>query len=65
MHGRTNCDVFKGTCDKIERHRFSDKSSARHKIYDNFLMIVIVVYLTRTFYDDDLFVTMASPKYNL
>jgi hypothetical protein len=28
-------------------------------------MIVIVVYLTRTFYDDDLFVTMASQKHNL
>jgi hypothetical protein len=36
-----------------------------HKIYDSFLMIVIVAYLTRTFCDDDLFVTMMSPKYNM
>ena len=65
MYGGTNCDVFGGTYDEIERHRFSDESSVRHKFYDDFFMIVIVVYLTRTFYDDDLFVTMVSPKYNL
>jgi hypothetical protein len=65
MHGSMNCDVFRVTYDKIECHRFSDESDVRHKIYDNFLMIVIMVYLTRTFYDDDLFVIMASPKYNM
>jgi hypothetical protein len=36
----------------------------RHKIYDDLLMIVIVVHLTRTFCDDGLFVTMTSQKYN-
>jgi hypothetical protein len=65
MHDCMNYDVFRLTYDKIECHRFSDESDARHKIYDNFLMIVIIVYLTRTFCDDDLFDTMASPKYNL
>jgi hypothetical protein len=65
MHGSTNCDVFRCAYDEIECHMFSDKPSARHKIYDDFLMIVIVVYLTRTFYDDGIFVTMASLKYNL
>jgi hypothetical protein len=63
MHGTTNFDVFKGTYDETERHRFSDEFGMFHKIYDDFLLVVIVVYLTRTFYDDDLFVTMASPKY--
>jgi hypothetical protein len=29
------------------------------------LLVVIVGYLTRTFCDDVLFVTMVSPKYNL
>jgi hypothetical protein len=29
------------------------------------LMIVIVANLTRTFCDDDLFITMTSPKYNM
>jgi hypothetical protein len=48
-----------------ECHRFSDESDVGHKIYDDFLMIIIIIYLTRTFCDDDLFVTMASPKYNL
>jgi hypothetical protein len=65
MHGSMNCDVFRCAYDEIEHHRFSDKFNVRHKIYDSFLIIVILVYLTRTFYDDDLFVTMASPKYNL
>jgi hypothetical protein len=65
MHGSTNCDVFRGTYDETERHSFSDEFDVRHKIYDDFLLIVIVVYLTRTFYDDVLFVTMASPKYNM
>jgi hypothetical protein len=65
MHGSTNCDVFRGTYDEIECHRFSDEYGMRHKIYDNFLLVVIVGYLTRTFCDDVLFVTMVSPKYNL
>jgi hypothetical protein len=63
MHATINCDVFRGNYDERERHKFSDESDVRHKIYDDFLMIVIVVYLTRTFYDDGLFVTMASSKY--
>jgi hypothetical protein len=61
----TNCDVFRMTYDKIECHRFSDEIDVCHKIYDDFLMIVIVVYLTRTFCDDDLFITTSSPKYNM
>jgi hypothetical protein len=65
MHGCTNCDVFTVTYDEIESHRFSDESSVCHKIYDDFFIIVIVVHLTRTFYDGGLFVIMASPKYNL
>ena len=65
MHDTTNCDVFRGTYDEIARHRFSDEYAMRHKIYDNFLMIVIVVYLTRTFYDDGFFVTISSPKQNM
>jgi hypothetical protein len=65
MHDTTNCDVFRGTYDEIDRHRFSDEYAMRHKIYDGFLMIVIVVYLTRTFCDADIFVTMTSPIYNL
>jgi hypothetical protein len=65
MHDSTNCDIFKGTYDEIKCHRFCDESGMRHKIYDDFLMIVIVVHLTRTFCDDVLFVTMVSPKYNL
>jgi hypothetical protein len=36
-YGSTNCDVFGGTYDEIERHEFSDESSVRHKIYDDFL----------------------------
>jgi hypothetical protein len=65
MHGSTNHDIFTLTYDKIECHRFSDESDVRHKIYDNFLMIVIIVYLTRTFCDNDLFVIVASLKYNM
>jgi hypothetical protein len=65
MHVNTNCDVFIMTYDKIECHRFSDEFDVCHKLYDVFLMIVIVVYLTRTFCDDDLFVTTMSPKHNL
>jgi hypothetical protein len=65
MHGTTNCDVFRDIYDAIECHRCSDEFDVRHKIYDDFLLIVIVVYLTRTFCDDVLFVTMASPKYNM
>jgi hypothetical protein len=65
MHGSTNRDIFRVTYDKIECHRFSDESDVSHKIYDNFLMIVIIVYLTRTFCDNDLFVTVASLKYNM
>jgi hypothetical protein len=65
IHVSMNCDVFRVAYDKIECHRFSDESNVRHKIYDDFLMNVIVVYLTRTFCDDDLFVTIVSPKYNL
>jgi hypothetical protein len=65
MYGGTNCDVFGGTYDEIERHRISDESSVRHKIYDDFWIIVIVVYLTRAICDDDLFVTIASAKHNL
>jgi hypothetical protein len=65
MHNYMNCDVFRHTYDELERHRFSDDCGVCHKIYDDFPLIVIVVHLTRTFCDDDLFVTMTSPKYKL
>jgi hypothetical protein len=62
-HNCMNYDVFRHTYDKLECHRFSDDCGVRQKIYDGFLLIVIVVHLTRTLCYDDLFVTMASPKY--
>jgi hypothetical protein len=65
MHVSTICDVFKGTYDEIECHRFSDEAGMRHRIYDDFLIIVIVGYLTRTFCDGGFFVTKTSPKHNL
>jgi hypothetical protein len=65
MHNCMNCDIFRHTYDKLEHHRFSDDCGVHHKIYDDFSLIIIVVHLTRTFCDDDLFVTMASPKYKL
>jgi hypothetical protein len=57
--------MFLNTYDKLEHHKFRDDCGVRHKIYDNFLLIIIVVHLTRTFCDDDLFVTMTSPKNKL
>jgi hypothetical protein len=60
-----NYDIFKHTYDKLEHNKFSDNYGVRHKIYDDFLLIFIVIHLTRTFCDDDLFVTMASPKNKL
>jgi hypothetical protein len=65
MHNCMNCDVFRHTYDELEHHSFSDDCGVRHKIYDDFSIIIIVVHLTRTFCDDDLFVTMVSPKYKL
>jgi hypothetical protein len=65
MHVSTNCDVFRGNYDEIECHRFSDEDSMCHRIYDDFLIIVIVLYLTRTFCDNGFFVTMTSPKHNM
>jgi hypothetical protein len=62
MHVSTNGDVFRGTYDETECHRFSDESGMRHRIYDDFLIIIIASYLTRTFCDDGFFVTMTSPK---
>jgi hypothetical protein len=62
-HNCMNCDIFRHTYDELECHRFSDDCSVRHKIYGNFLLIVIVVHLRQTFCDNDLFLTMASPKY--
>jgi hypothetical protein len=62
IHICMNCDVFRHTYDELERHIFSDECDVRHKIYDKFSLIVIVVHLTHTF---DLFVTMASPKCKL
>jgi hypothetical protein len=64
-HNCMNCDIFRHTYDKLECHRFSDNCGVRHKIYDDFLIIIIVVHLTRTFCDNDLFVIMASSKYKL
>jgi ribosomal protein L33 len=64
-HNCINCDVFKHTYDKLERYKFSDNCGVHHKIYNDFLLIIIVVHLTCTFCDDDLFVTMASPKYKI
>jgi hypothetical protein len=60
-----DCDVFKKTYKKLKHHKFSDDFGVRHKIYDDFLLIVIVVHLTRTFCDDDLFVIMVLPKNKL
>jgi hypothetical protein len=34
-----NCDIFRHTYDELECHRFSEDYSARHKIYDAFLLI--------------------------
>ena len=65
MQGCMDCDVFRDTYDKVERHWFSDECGARHKICDSFLQIVIGAHLTRTFCDDGLFITMASLEYNL
>jgi hypothetical protein len=53
-HNCMNCDIFKHTYDKLEHHKFSDDCGVRQKIYDDFLLIVIVVHLTHTFCDDDL-----------
>jgi hypothetical protein len=64
-HNCMNYDVFIHSYDELEPHRFSDNCGVHHKICDDFLLIVIVVHLTRTFCDDDLFVTMVSPKYKL
>jgi hypothetical protein len=63
MHNCMNCDVLRHTYDELEHHSFSDDCDVRHKIYDDFLLIIIVVHLTLTYYNDDIFVTMASPKY--
>jgi hypothetical protein len=52
-HDCTNCDIFRHTYDKLQCHRFSNVCGVRHKIYDNFF-IVIVVHLTHTFCDDGL-----------
>jgi hypothetical protein len=52
-HGCTNCDIFTHTYDELECHRFSDDCGVRYKIYDDFLLIIIVVYLIRTFCDND------------
>jgi hypothetical protein len=62
MHNCMNCDIFIHTYDELDRHSFSDDCGVHHKIYDYFSLIVTVVHLIRTFYDDDLFTTMASPK---
>jgi hypothetical protein len=62
-HHCMNCDIFRHTYDELECHRFSDNCDGCHKIYDKFLLIIIIVHLTRTFCDDGVFVTMASPKY--
>jgi hypothetical protein len=62
---RMNCGIFKHTYDKLKHHKFNNDCGVRHKIYDDFLLIVIVVHLTCTFCDDDLFLTMASPKNKL
>jgi hypothetical protein len=65
MNNCMNCDIFRHTYDELEYHRYSDDCSVRHKIYDDFSLIVIVVHLTCTFCDDDLFVILVSPKYKL
>jgi hypothetical protein len=62
MHNCMNCDIFIHTYDELDRHSFSDDCDVHHKIYDYFSLIVTVVHLICTFYDDELFVTMASPK---
>jgi hypothetical protein len=31
-----NRDIFRHTYDELERHKFSDDCSLRHKIYDDF-----------------------------
>jgi hypothetical protein len=64
-HNHMNYVIFRHSYDELECHRFSDDCGVHHKIYDDFSLIIIVVHLTRTFCDDDLFVTMASPKYKL
>jgi hypothetical protein len=65
MHNWMDCDVFRHIYDKLECHSFSDNCGVRHKIYDDFSLIVIFVHLTHTFCGDDLFVTMTTPKYKL
>jgi hypothetical protein len=57
--------TFLDTYDELERHRFSDDCGVHRKINDDFLLIVIVVRLTRTICDNGLFITMASAKYKL
>jgi hypothetical protein len=64
-HKCMNCDIFKHTYNKLEHHKFSDDCGVRHKIYDSFSILVIIVYLTRTFCDNDLFITMVPPKNKL
>jgi hypothetical protein len=64
-HECMNCDILRHNYDELEWHIFSDDCDAHHKIYDDFLLIIVVLHLTRTFCDDDLFVTMALPKYKL
>jgi hypothetical protein len=65
MHNCMNCDIFRPTYDELECHSFSDDCGVCHKIYDDFSLIIKVVHLTRTFCDDELFVTMASQEYKL
>jgi hypothetical protein len=44
IHICMNYDIFRHNNDELERHRFSDDCGVRHKIYDDFLLIVIVVH---------------------
>jgi hypothetical protein len=51
--------------DNLECHRFYDKYSFRHNIYDDFLPFVTKDPLTGTFYDNGIFVTEASRQQKL
>jgi hypothetical protein len=61
-YNTTLYDVLGLVYDNLERHKFYDEYIFRHYIYDLFLRFVIKDLLTRTFCDDDIFVTESSQQ---